>query len=394
MTSQETSPRWAVINKENGSYWAGGNNWYPTDADAETSGSRQEAKAAYRDVHGSFPRTLDVVEVQAHPVDSDGVTAGVMPADAVDQLIDATAEAEQAVGTEVATMSDAQALDSDIRYTADRFNAAWSNAQDIAATLVTLIDSAQKHEIHAELGFDSWPLYVADIVATNMPAVGQVTEARQVLVGVLTDAGLSQRAQAAILEVSHVTISRDQKVLHDVTPPGETFEVAPRIATVTSITGETYQRPQPAPEPTPVIAVECDGWIIHDQYGDAWCGDPDYRDYWGTGSDLAIFATEADARRIFELVTGKSVPRSATIDPVDKQDYEDCWPGFFTPPVTDGSEAATAVTAAIKSFVAANSREIESLTTAALTKAQKSALVKAADSLDGIVASLRGVGAK
>jgi hypothetical protein len=305
MTTQETSPGWVVI-KKTGGYWAGGDDWAPDTAAAYVYTSKQAAKDTYRDVHSSFPRTLDVValtpeqcqhldtiaaaeqvddDLPEYLVDSSNVTAGVMPEDAVGRLIDATipggvtdqtpgqtdrvnaalakatAKAETpdttgpeaTPGTDVAVddaidaelVSTAAELDIEIRSTADRYTSLVISADNTWTELAELIEEAQHRNIHTDLGFASWPKYIADVVKTNLPHIGKDTEARQSLVGVLTGAGLSGRAQAEIVGVSNATISRDQEVLHDVTPD------ATPIATVTSINGGTFTKPAPKPKPDP-----------------------------------------------------------------------------------------------------------------------------------------------
>lgn len=136
--------------------------------------------------------------------------------------------------------------------------------------LHTLIAEAKAGSIHVALGFPSWTAYLADALADlNLALTPKV---RRELVGTLTREGMSQRGIADAVGVSHVTVSRDQQVLHDVTPEpsvisaGSSPKLEQRRAwwaaekkaseqvavaakpTVTGLDGKTYR---PAKQPTP-----------------------------------------------------------------------------------------------------------------------------------------------
>lgn len=101
-----------------------------------------------------------------------------------------------------------------------------------------LIDEARTKHIHGLLGFTSWTAYVADVIGKEMTAV-PVDDRRQI-VALLAGEGMSTRAIGDALGVSNATVSRDQQVLHDVTPP----------VTVTGRDGKAYPaKPKPKPKP-------------------------------------------------------------------------------------------------------------------------------------------------
>ena len=144
-------------------------------------------------------------------------------------------------------MSEARGIDCGLR------RLAHSIATDMQL-FKSLIDEARSKSIHGLLGFKSWTAYVADVVGKEMTAL-PVDDRRQI-VGLLTVEGMSTRAQAAALGVSNATVSRDQQVLHDVTPVPETADADPEVlhdvapATVTGRDGKTYPaKPKPKPKP-------------------------------------------------------------------------------------------------------------------------------------------------
>src|SRR5512143_3057840 len=108
-----------------------------------------------------------------------------------------------------------QHLDKLLRWQAREFDRSWSR-------LEPLIAEAKAREIHTDLGFKSWPDYIADVTRREMPNVSRSVEQRRELVALLSREGMSQRAIAEAVGVSNATVSRDQaeaeQVLHDVTP--------------------------------------------------------------------------------------------------------------------------------------------------------------------------------
>jgi hypothetical protein len=136
-----------------------------------------------------------------------------------------------------------------------------SEARTIAGSMTRfkdLIAEAKANDIHDLLGFKSWPAYVADVVREEMGGLS-VDDRRQVVALLTTEEGMSSRAAAKALGVSHPTVIRDRaaleavqaepervdeeldRVVHDV-PPGPSD-------TVTGRDGKSYPaHPQPRPD--------------------------------------------------------------------------------------------------------------------------------------------------
>jgi transcriptional regulator with XRE-family HTH domain len=127
---------------------------------------------------------------------------------------------------------DAKALDKKVRAASDRVSKGFATLDDTIAGLGQLIQEAIDGEIHKGLGVKSWTVWVKDAVRVQVPDRFR----RKELVRELSkDAGLSQRALAAVFNVSQMTISRDQdgegpdKVtsLDGAQRPGKTKDVEP-----------------------------------------------------------------------------------------------------------------------------------------------------------------------
>jgi transcriptional regulator with XRE-family HTH domain len=102
---------------------------------------------------------------------------------------------------------DAKALDKKVRAASDRVSKGFATLDDTIAGLGQLIQEAIDGEIHKGLGVKSWTVWVKDAVRVQVPDRFR----RKELVRELSkDAGLSQRALAAVFNVSQMTISRDQ----------------------------------------------------------------------------------------------------------------------------------------------------------------------------------------
>jgi hypothetical protein len=151
----------------------------------------------------------------------------------------------------------ARELDQNLRSRARDFDTAWDR-------LEPLIVEARDRRIYGELGFTSWPQYIADVCQTEMPNVARVVDQRRPLVALLADEGMSNRAIAAAVGVNEISVRRDmQSLRQDVAPggvtdktPGQTDRVEAALerarqgaapATVTGIDGKTYSKPKPKP---------------------------------------------------------------------------------------------------------------------------------------------------
>ena len=156
------------------------------------------------------------------------------------------------------TLDDAVALDREIR---DRV----ASVNDEMLGLQELIDEAKSVDLHTPLGFASWTAYVADVF-TITNELGR--EQRRELVGYLAGEGMSNRAIAQAVGVTHTTVRRDREaasqVEHHVPPDrptitvdrtvidsatGEVISEAPPAPQVTGLDGKTYTPPRPKPQP-------------------------------------------------------------------------------------------------------------------------------------------------
>lgn len=120
---------------------------------------------------------------------------------------------------EIVPPGTAKALDMRLRHQARAFDHSWGR-------LEPLIAEAKAREIHAELGFKSWPDYIADVARTEMPNVARSVEQRREIVAMLAGEGMSNRAIADAVGVNEITVRRDKdEVRHNVAP--DTEDVAP-----------------------------------------------------------------------------------------------------------------------------------------------------------------------
>ena len=157
----------------------------------------------------------------------------------------------------VISMDDAVALDREIR---DRV----ASVNDEMLGLQELIDEAKRVDLHTPLGFLSWTAYVADVFVISNE-LGR--EQRRELVSYLAGEGMSNRAIAQAVGVSHVTVINDRKstgqVVSDLPPDrptitvdrtvidsatGEVISEAAPLPPVTGLDGKTYP-PRPKPQP-------------------------------------------------------------------------------------------------------------------------------------------------
>ena len=154
-------------------------------------------------------------------------------------------QATDAPDAELLDDEQARFLDTRLRTQARVFDDSWEQ-------LRLLIEEARTGQIHARLGFRSWPEYLADVVSQEMPNLARSVDQRRQMVELLAgEGGMSDRAAAAALGVSKTTINRDQDAIeaqlaHDV--PVELDSVEPRRRR-TGLDGK--KRPGPKPKPTP-----------------------------------------------------------------------------------------------------------------------------------------------
>jgi hypothetical protein len=133
----------------------------------------------------------------------------------------------------------AQALDKKIKVTRDRVVRNIDQAQTHFDYLLTLLEQAERGDIHKALGCKSWPAYLKDTV--RIVPVDRAE--RKLLVSVMSGNGLSQRAIADVLGVSKKTVQNDQ------------VDTSIHLGATTGSDGKKYP-PKPAPEPEPLDVDE------------------------------------------------------------------------------------------------------------------------------------------
>jgi hypothetical protein len=148
------------------------------------------------------------------------------------------------------TPEHARDVDRQLRQQARHFDSSWLD-------LEALIAEAKNWQIHIKLGFKSWPDYIADVARREMPNVARSVEQRRQVVGLLAGEGMSNRAIADAVGVSHPTVIRDRaatgadEVVHDVPPEPlsqvdrerAAIEAAAERRSVTGRDGKTYPCP-------------------------------------------------------------------------------------------------------------------------------------------------------
>jgi len=115
----------------------------------------------------------------------------------------------------------------------DQLRGQWQGAQDAVDGLKAAMWDAKERGVHVALGYASWTAYLAQ--EFKDAGVGLDTKTRRGLVHQLSAMGMSTRAVAAVVGVSHVQIAADAQVLSDLTPACDT-PIAGRD-------GKTYKRP-------------------------------------------------------------------------------------------------------------------------------------------------------
>lgn len=118
---------------------------------------------------------------------------------------------------------------------------------DINEEAVALITKAKTDEDHRDLGYTSWPAYVAAEFGGLLGSLSR--DERRLTVLALTEAGMSTRAIAPIVGTAHSTVVEDIKSGGRNRPPDPqpTTEAPAPTPPVTGLDGKTYQRPSPVP---------------------------------------------------------------------------------------------------------------------------------------------------
>jgi len=123
-----------------------------------------------------------------------------------------------------------------------------------------LVEQARDGNAHLALGYASWTAYLSDTLGSEPLRLPR--DQRQELVGYLAGEGMSTRAIAPVVGVTHETVAQDLKApVRNLTPAPADVPVdlaAVDMTTgeirepVTGLDGKTYSRPAPvAPRATP-----------------------------------------------------------------------------------------------------------------------------------------------
>lgn len=132
-----------------------------------------------------------------------------------------------------------------------------STAQNMAR-LAERVQEAYRLRVDKALGYGSWQEYASAEFAPHTNSMS--ASIRRELVGYLSQAGLSTRAQAPVLGVSNKTVSYDRKeVLPNVTPEivqdSKSVTPAPTVTVSVGLDGKSYHRPAPS-EPAEMVDAD------------------------------------------------------------------------------------------------------------------------------------------
>lgn len=131
-----------------------------------------------------------------------------------------------------------------------------STAQNMAR-LAERVQEAYRLRVDRVLGYESWADYARSEFAPHTTALS--ASIRRELVGSLTNAGMSTRAQAPVLGVSHQAIGKTRETLNNqVATSVATSDDPPSVVSV-GLDGKRYKR-----EPHPMETVDADTSEITD----------------------------------------------------------------------------------------------------------------------------------
>lgn len=129
-------------------------------------------------------------------------------------------------------------------------------ADNYAAVMPMIRDSIEKRDDLA-LGYPSVGAYVADRFGGSLQRLG--VEVRRAVVGELTAAGMSSRAIAPVVGVSHATVQADVRSGGNNFPPAQApeGEGTPTVGASAAVdTGDANPRPPVCTKPTPVTGLD------------------------------------------------------------------------------------------------------------------------------------------
>lgn len=110
----------------------------------------------------------------------------------------------------------------------ERIRIAAANYTEAKAKVLALVDEAKAGSAHVALGYKSWTAYLSDVLSDEPLRLAR--DERRELVTRLADEGMSNRAIAPIVGISHVTVQ------DDLNSGGR----KPTTRTTTGLDGSTY----------------------------------------------------------------------------------------------------------------------------------------------------------
>lgn len=164
----------------------------------------------------------------------------------------------------------------DARKITERIRIVAHNYTEAKAKLIELVQKAKDGNAHEVLGYPSWTAYLAETLGDEPMRLAR--DERQEMVKVLSAEGMSTRAIAPIVGVSHKTVVKDGQANREVVPrvppapksdaellagaewspeavepephfTDEPGHIQPVTGTITGVDGKQYPRPEPKPEP-------------------------------------------------------------------------------------------------------------------------------------------------
>lgn len=135
----------------------------------------------------------------------------------------------------------------DARRLTERIRLAAHTYAESRAKVLDLVEQAKNGNAHIALGYPAWTAYLADVLGDEPLRLAR--DDRRDLVGVLVGEGMSTRAIAPIVGVSHEQVRQDASTVKNLT--------VQRPATVTSLDG----RERPSTQPRTVVVDTATGEV-------------------------------------------------------------------------------------------------------------------------------------
>mgnify|MGYP000858131624 CR=1 FL=1 len=142
------------------------------------------------------------------------------------------------VNTETGEIVEPMQADAARRLT-ERIRIAAANYTEAKAKVLALVDEAKAGAAHVALGYKSWTAYLSDVLSDEPLRLAR--DERRELVTRLSDEGMSQRAIAPVVGVSHRTVNQDlAEAQLESSVPVDGEKPAPVVREITGLNGKTY----------------------------------------------------------------------------------------------------------------------------------------------------------